>query len=247
MSDEAAEVAPLPTPSPGPRPQGPRLATHGFRIALHGQDNVELRLAGVEDFGGATIGELTVHGTVAWKWLSVSAEIAGTAAASDIWSSAGVGNAVVDARFLFGTTWTNAIGLRATIPVGSATEVAWWGTVPEATVRTAGGALWWEGAIDRWVFTAHSGFRSQAYFAYDYSRGIWDLGLGVATVQPLGGPWSLVAEVEGAWAPLAAYPRVGVRWAAAPWSVDLGVAAPIPAMITDPTVQVWAAARWQPG
>src|SRR5687768_321137 len=90
---QAAEPVPLPEPNPLRRPPAQRFATHGFRAAMPAKDHlVATRGAFVQDFDGATIGEVTLRGQVAWQSFSLAVETAATAGASPRWSSAGLGN-----------------------------------------------------------------------------------------------------------------------------------------------------------
>lgn len=252
-ADAPAEVtdAPLPLPELNPRPPrrppAPRRTTAGFRSFMTAGTRAEVRYAYVLDTGGLSIGELTVRGQIGWPVVSVGVELAGTAAASDRWSGAALGNLVVDARLLFGRGSTHALGLRVTGGVGDRGDpygpVAWWGTVPAATVPTTGVAIAWEGATDRWVWHAHTGLHVDSWWAVANVPELFDLGAIVATVQPLGGPFSVVAELEAQYSKSPFHARGLARWSGGGWTADLGLAGPIPAMFTDPTLQVIGSVR----
>jgi hypothetical protein len=232
-------------PIPDGHPPQPRNATVAFRTGIPaGPPTLTSRIAGVEDFDGPFIGELTLRAQGGWRWFGMGAELAGTAGASEIWSGAGVGNLVVDARFIFGGSVTSALGLRSTFAVGNRYgprgPVAWWGTVPWATIPAAGVALAWEGATPRWVWHAHVGFSLPLTpFVTGY-----DLGASVATVQPIGGRFSIVAEAEAFLMPSPLHARVLVRRQLGEhWTVDAGLAVPVPVFFVDPTLQVIASVR----
>ncbi|MFN7145672.1 MAG: hypothetical protein ACK4YP_17985, partial [Myxococcota bacterium] len=191
----------LPLPDPNPRrpkrPPAERFGTAAYRAHLPADGPaVSSRLALVQDFDGPSIGELTVRVQQGWHSFAVAAEIAGTAGASSTWSSAGLGNLVLDARGLFGRGATHALGLRAVLPVGvrggPRGPVRWWGTVPDATVPTGGLAIAYELAAPRVVAHAHVGFKSGSG---DLGP-VPDLSLAVATIQPVAPRWEVVAEME---------------------------------------------------
>ena len=190
----------------------------------------------------------TLHGQLAWRWFSVAAELAATAGASDRWSSAGLGNTVLDVRFVFGRVPTQAIGIRATLPSGSRYgargPVAWWGTVPSATVPTFGFAIAWEGATERWTWHVHVGQETDTWWAFAYFWNTWDLDAIVATVQPFAPGWSVVAEVEALDAPDPVHLRgLARRDLGAGWTVDAGLALPLPSLFTDPSLQLLGQVR----
>lgn len=183
-----------------------------------------------------------------WRWFGIAAEVAGTAGASDTWSSAGAGNAVLDLRVLFGGTVTNALGVRVALPVGERFgplgPVSWWGTVPSATVPAAGLALAWEGATPRWVWHVQAGLRGGDSYSTAFEVQPLDLQANVATVQPVGGAWSAVVELEL----LIEQSPVHVRGLARAelghgWTADVGLAVPFAVFFDDPTLQVLGAAR----
>lgn len=241
----SAESAPLPDPNPRrAKRKHPRLGTYAFRAAIPaGGGAATTRVALVEDFDGPFIGEVTVRGQYAWRHFGVAVELAGTGGVSPLWASAGLGNLVLDARWIFGGRSTHALGLRGTFGVGARgaplENVAWWGTVPEATVPSTGVALAYEGAAGRWVWHARAGFRSYPYWGAGYLTDSLDVGVLVGTVQPVAERWAVVAEGEVA---LSASPfhlrALARRDLGAGWTADVGLAVPLPAMLGDPTLQV---------
>lgn len=245
MTPEVAEVLPLPeVHPPRPRTAAERFAVSAWRTVLPGKGaDVGTRIVFVQDFDGPTIGELTLRGHVGWQSFGMAVEIAGTAGVSDRWSGAGLGNTVLDVRGLFGRGSTHAIGLRGTFATGTrggpAGPVSWWGSVPQAVVPTWSVALAYEGSTARWAWHLHVGMRSDAWWAYSYTFEIWDLAASVATVQPIGAGWSLVAEAEV----LASVSPFHVRALARRglghgfW-VDAGLAVPVLGMIEDPSLQI---------
>ncbi len=229
----------------------PRLGTTGYRTSLPTGQSISTRVAFVEDPDGPFLFETTTHAEVGFRWASLAAEVAGTAGASDQWSSAGFGNAVIDARFLFGGAVTAAVGVRGTLPLrrdrGANGEVAWWGTVPQATAPTYGFALAAEVASSRWVWHCNVGGRGDPWWANMYVFAIFDLDTGLATIQPIGGMWSVVAEAEllnNVQTPL--HLRALVRRDLGKgWTLDAGLALPVVAFLHDPTLQVIGSLRWR--
>jgi hypothetical protein len=243
------EVAPLPQPRVR-LPLAERFSTHAYRATIAaGSASVGTRLAFVEDFDGPFIVEGTLRAQAAWHVFGVAVEVAGTGATSANWSSAGLGNTVLDLRILFGRGSTHAIGLRGTFPFGTEREllgpISWWGTVPTATVPTTGVALAYEGATRRWVWHVHAGSHTDPLWAYAFNgTELLDLGVLVGTVQPLGNSWSLVAETEVVTGHSPWHLRALARKdLGAGWTIDAGLAAPVLAMIQDPTLQILARAE----
>lgn len=249
---------PLPLPELRPRITGKaeRLDTTAFRTftpagaAEAGArkalvTSVTSRIALVEDFDGPFIGELTLRGQLAWHSFGLGVEVAGTAGASTIWSGAGIGNTILDFRGFFGRGSTHALGIRGTLPTGDwhtpAGTVGWWGTVPRAIVPTLGAALAYEGALPRWVWHVHVGFDWRGYFT-DYTG--LDADVSIATIQPFALRWFIVGEVELLNGPSPLHVRALVRHEfQSAWTADVGVAAPVIAMIVDPTLQVLVSVR----
>lgn len=236
----------LPLPDANPRvkrPPAERFGTSAFRANLAaGPAAASSRVALVQDLDGPFLGELTLRGHVAWQAFALSVEVAGTAGASEVWSSVGLGNTVLDARILFGRGSTHAIGLRGTFPTGDRLEplgpVAWWGTVPQATVPTTGLALAYEGATRRWVWHVRAGLRTDPFWATAYTEGIFDVGALLATVQPVAERWEVVAEVEALTGPSPLHVRALARQdLGRGWTVDAGLAVPVVAFVVDPSVQ----------
>lgn len=232
---------PLPEPKPGrPKlPKAERFGTAAFRAHLPADGPaVSSRLALVQDFDGPSIGELTVRVQQGWHSFAVAAEIAGTAGASPLWSSAGLGNLALDARVLFGRGATHALGLRVLLPVGARGAprgpVHWWGTVPDATVPTGGAAIAYELAARRVVAHVHVGFKTPGSLGP-----IPDLSLAVATIQPVAPRWEIVAEMEALTGESPLHARALARHTfAEAWTVDAGLAVPVVPMFADPTLQV---------
>jgi len=117
--------------------------------------------------------------------------------------------------------------------------VSWWGTVPDATVPTASVALFWAMSPGAWCVRLHAGLRTDSYWAWAYYSTIFDLGLAVAGVVPLREGWGLVLEGELLWGPSPGHVRVLARRPLPEaWTLDFGVAMPIPALWRDPTAQL---------
>lgn len=255
-SDELppAEVAaaqlpadPLPLPSsrnPRERQPATRFETRGFRVAMPaGGPAVSSRVAFVQDFGGASIGELTLRGQMGWRSVGLAVEVAGTAGASAQWTGAGLGNTLIDARQLFGRGSTHGVGLRGTLPSGDRDgpdgPVAWWGTVPDATLPTLGIALAYDGATSAVVWHAHAGIRSGRWWLFGPE--MIDAGTSVATIQPIAERWALVVELELLATPSPLHLRaLARRDLGAGWEVDAGFAFPVVAMFSNPNLQVLA-------
>ncbi|MES2642023.1 MAG: hypothetical protein V4850_21240 [Myxococcota bacterium] len=247
----ATETLPLPSVRPG-RVRAPRLGTTAFRTAIPaGPVSVSTRVALVQDFDGATIGELTLRGRLAWRYFGLAVEVAGTAAASDVWSGAGLGNTFVDARGIFGgPVATHALGLRGSIPTGIRGDphgaIAWWGTVPEATVPTSGVAIAYDGVTERFAWHAHAGLHVGGW-DFGYTNGLFDLGASFATVQPIALHWNVVIEVEALYSLSPLHLRALARHDFGHgWEVDAGLAVPVAVFFVDPTLQVLARVerRW---
>lgn len=242
------EALPLPSARPGrERPSGPapRFGTAGFRTSVPAADAAaSTRLAFVEDFDGAAIGELTLRGQYAWQSFGLSVEMAGTAGASDRWSGAGLGNTVFDARALVGRGATHAIGLRVVAPTGGRDgahgNVAWWGTVPNATVPMWGFSVAYGGAIERWVWHVHTGLRiSDVSSGLGFAGDLLDAAASFATAQPIAARWELVGEIEAVFSPSPVHVRVLARHDFGHgWEVDAGLAVPAAVFFADPTLQI---------
>lgn len=226
-----------------------RHETGGYGVYVPSGMAAGTRIALVHDFDGASLGELTVHGGVGWRYFAVRAELTGIAGTSEIWSDASLGNVMVDARLLLGDHVTHAIGLRGRFPMDPGSDVAWWGTVPTATVPLYSVSFAWEMAAERYVVHARTGlkFGSTAGLFGGNFGDILDVGLGVAWIQPIQGPFSFVGEVEVLATESPAHIRaLGRLEPGAGFNVDLGLAVPLVEVIADPTLQVVLAAqkRW---
>lgn len=249
-ADPTVEALPLPEPNPRVRRPVSRFETSGFRaVTTVGAPRASTRVAFVQDFDGPSIGELTLRGQAGWRHFGLSVETVVTAGVSPRWAGAGFGNTVLDLRWILGRGSTHALGLRGTLATGMRDgahgAVAWWGTVPQATLPTNGVAVAYEGATERVVWHLHAGLRWGEY--YRLGGDMLDLGVLVATVQPITSAVSIVGEGElsAAQSPghLRALARVGLGNS---WTVDAGINLPIPAMISDPTLQVIARVEWRP-
>lgn len=236
-------------------PSGPPSASPPVPVAFRltpATDGVGFtsRLALVHDPDGLFITELTLRADAGWRWGSVAAELAGTAARSWDRRSAGLGNLVLDARIRYADgSVANAVGLRGSVAVADRSyasgPVGWWGTVPAATVPTNGIALAADGSGGRWLYHAHLGVKSDPFTA-GMMGGTLDFGAGVGTVQPVLPGWSVVGEAE--LLSTGGHLRALVRrrlWGGG--AADLGLAAPLPGLVTDPTLQVLMAVRAGPG
>lgn len=230
----------------------PRMGTTAYRTSLPAGNAVSTRVALVEDPGGPFIVEATAHAQVGFRWASFAAEVAGTAGASDVWSGARLGNLGLDARVLFGGAVTAAVGLHGTLPLGGSAgahgPAAWWGTVPVAIVPTYGVAIAWELASKRWVWHAQVGLQTDAYWANMYVFSLFDLNTSLATIQPVGDKWFVVAEAELLNNPQTPLHLRGLarRDLGEGWTVDAGLALPVVAFVNDPTLQVIGGLRWEP-
>lgn len=240
-ADPPTAVAAEPAAAPEARAVAPpRNAFHGFRAQVPaGPPAVGTRIALVQDFNGAFVGELTLRGQSSWRWFGMAAEVVGAAAGSELWSGAGLGNTKIDLAFLFGPPRaTHALGLQITAPPMVA-PVTFWGTVSDATIFTAGLALAWNGTRGRFGWHIHAGLRSQQYFAYDYSEYVKDIAASLATVQPVAAGWFIVGEVEALNSPSPFHARALARHDfGGGWTVDAGFATPFPAVLVDPTLQI---------
>lgn len=243
---EPPVALPLPNARPGrDRPSGPapRYGTTGFRLSVPaGGTAATTRLAFVQDFDGAAIGEVTLRGQAAWQHVGLAAELSGTAAASDRWTGAGLGNLLIDARYLVGRGATHAIGLRVVAPTGARDgahgDIAWWGTVPQATVPMWGVALAYSGATERWAWHTHTGFRAGGTTGILLGE-LLDVVASLATVQPVAPGWDVVAEVEVMVGPSPLHVRALARHDLGHgWEADLGLAVPVAVFFADPTLQI---------
>lgn len=224
----------------------------GFRVTtVAAGRSAYSRLALVEDFDGAFYQELTLGGQSWAGRFGLAAELAATSGFSDRWLGYGLGNLVLDARFLVDKTRRHALGLRLHVPAGALAHpdqpVTWWGTVPEATVESAGVALAYEGSVARFTWALRLGGRGSGFYARGYTVEILDAAVGLATAQPVGGPWQVVGEVEAMSAPSPVHLRALARYAqpgvGARWTLDAGLSLPVVTVWSDPTLQVIAGAR----
>jgi hypothetical protein len=220
----------------------------GFRVTtLASGRDVRARLALVEDFDGAFSQELTLHGQTWWRQVGVGAELAATSGFAEGWTGAGVGNLVVDGRWLFARR-RHGLGLRLRWPVGSYVTpnapVSWWGTVPETTLPMAGLALAYEGSKGHFTWHAHLGAQAGRFWAFSITAENIDAGVGLATAWPIAGDWWFVGEGELTASASPGHLRALARYAGArAWTLDAGLAAPLPGIWLDPTLQVIAQAR----
>ena len=184
----------------GPSADVSRFETSGFRaFAPVGTARASTRVAFVQDFDGLSIGELTLRGQAGWRHFGLSIETVVTGGVSPRWVGHGLGNTVLDVRWILGRGITHALGLRGTLATGTRDgargAVAWWGTVPQATRPTNGLALAYEGATARVVWHLHAGLRWGEDYP-DLSGQMVDLGAMVATVQPISSVVSVIGEAE---------------------------------------------------
>lgn len=218
--------------------------TSGFRVFLPAANDVGVRVALVHDFDGPSIGELTVHAGMGTRYFGAAVDLTGVAGTSELWSDAGWGNAVLNARWLVGGRVTNAIGLRGTAPLApfEAGGVAYWGTLPSATIPTWGLALAYEAATEHVVFQVRTGFKSQPE-SMNFAD-VFDGELGFVYTRPITASIGFVGEVELTLEDSPAHVRALARFQpGAGVDLDAGLAiAPI-AMVQDPTLQVLLAAR----
>lgn len=242
---------PLPAPTPPPRPRPApeqRLDTTAYRVGLGaGGHRAAVRLAGVADPTGPEIGEITIRGQLAWRHFGMALEASAGAAASELWSDAGVGNVSLEVHWVFGGRSTHTLGLRGQLDLADRRDdprgpIAWWGTVPVAMVPQRALTLAYAGSVAAWVWKFEVGLG-------DGQLG-WALPsvvAGLATVQPTGGGWSVVGELEARLEPSPLHARVLMRKALNPClGLDVGVAIPLVGMVEDPTLQVVAQlqGRW---
>lgn len=244
---EPAAFQPLPEPRPRPvLPPLPRHGTTGYRAVMPaGGHTFTSRLLFVGSAEGPQVGEVTLGGQLAWRSFSVSAEVLGTAAWSERWSGAGMGNTVLNVRGILGRKVTHALGVRASIATGArpATplgDVAWWGAIASATVPTNTLSLSYEGATERWVWQVFTGTD------LDW-LGLPAGGTAVATVQPVAPGWFFVGEAELIFDPAPVHVRTLVRRDfGGGWQADLGFALPFVALADEaiPTVLGQVQRRW---
>jgi len=224
----------------------------GFRVTNLGAGRSAFtRLALVKDLDGAFYPELTLGGQTWAGRFGFAAELAGTAGFGENWEGYGLGNLILDSRFLVDRGRRHGLGLRVKVPAGGwlapESPVTWWGTVPEATVAFLGAAVAYEGSAWRLGWHAHAGWHAGLYWGTGWGPDDIDAAAAIAWVQPVAGDWSMVSEFEAAWGmsplhlrALARYaqPGVGPRW-----TVDAGLAAPLLTIWADPTLQVIAQVR----
>ncbi|MBM4366546.1 MAG: hypothetical protein FJ102_10040 [Deltaproteobacteria bacterium] len=224
----------------------------GFRVTtVAAGRSAYTRLALVEDFDGAFYQELTLGGQTWAGRFGFATEIAATAGFSDTWHGYGLGNLLLDARFLVDPARKHALGLRLRLPAGAIAHpdqpVTWWGTVPEATIETTGLAIAYEGSAGRFTWAARLGGRGSGWYARGYTPEVIDAAAALATAQPLAGNWLMVGELEAMNAPSPVHLRALARYAqpgvGPRWTVDAGLAAPLLTIWADPTLQVIAQVR----
>lgn len=227
----ATMAAPL-EPAPSSTP-----SVAGFRMPVVDPGAyADTRVALVRDFDGPFIAEWTLRGQATFGHFGIAGDLAVAGGASELWSDLAFGNAAVELRGVFGNTnFRHAIGLRGTLPVGAFAEhgALYWGTVPTAIVPTLGAAVFFEAATGRFSGRAHLGF------SYGGAFGLFDAGMIVAIDQPIGGAWAFVGEFEVISGPSNLHLRALVRRGLGrAWTADLGLAAPVPSIVTDPSIQV---------
>jgi hypothetical protein len=244
--DPIPNSQPLPSVHPGSRRTGPWVQSptvQGFRIGIDGdRSDVALRFALVKDFDGALYEEGTLRAQLAYKRLGLAVDLAGVAGQSELWSSGGLGNATLAFDLRFGRRSTHALGLLTTLPIGAAAngkgpEVAYWGTEPRTTIPMAGLAIFYAGSTARWTWRSHLGL--EAFRPVNGGFPVpTDLGFGLAYVAPLLPGYSLGAEAElTVWKDPVQLRGWVRREFDAHWTLDLGLAMPIPVFFTDPSVQ----------
>ncbi len=223
----------------------------GFRVTtVAAGRSAYTRLALVEDFDGAFYQELTLGGQTWAGRFGFATEIAASSGFSETWTGYGLGNLVLDARYLVDRTRRHALGLRVRLPAGSIAlpdlPVTWWGTVSVATVPYTGVALAYEGSVSRYTWSLRLGVQSSPV-PYTGYLGAIDAGLALATAQPLAGDWLFVTELEAMNTPSPVHLRALARYAqpgvGPRWTVDGGLAAPLVTVWEDPTLQVIAQVR----
>lgn len=168
-------------------------------------------------------------------------------AASELWSDAGVGNVSLEIHWVFGGRSTHTVGLRGQLELADRWDdppgpITWWGPVPVAMVPQRAMTLAYAGSVAAWVWMFEVGLGDGPL--------VWALPsvvAGLATVQPTGGGWSVVGELEARLEPSPVHARVLMRKALNPrLGLDVGVAIPVVGMVEDPTLQVVAQlqGRW---
>ena len=92
------------------------------------------------------------------------------------------------------------------------------------------------------------GLQTDPWWANMYVFSVFDLNTSLATIQPVGDTWFVVAEAEllnNAQTPLHLR-GLARRDLGEGWTVDAGLALPIVAFVHDPTLQVIGGLRWAP-
>jgi hypothetical protein len=232
---------------PAYRPRAPWVApagAEGFRVRIPGDRTaLSTRLALVQDLDGAFIVEDTLVGEWGWRRLGLAAELAWTGGLSDVWASSGLGNLVVDGGLRFGRRHQHVLGVSLTLPVGDWVDpdeqiVAWWGTVPRATVPGYALALSYAGHSARWTWRFRLGVEAFSGFGWGYLLPL-DASAAIATVQPLGNGWSVVGEAElFVWPDPLQLRALARHPLGQHWELDAGLAAPVPAIVEDPSIQL---------
>lgn len=121
------------------------------------------------------------------------------------------------------------------------------GTVPMATIPAWGLGLAYEGATERWVWHVQVGLRADPVWVMGVVGPTPDLAALLATVQPVAPAWFVIAEIEALWSVSPVHIRALARHdLGRGWTADAGLAAPVPVMFQDPTLQVLARVerRW---
>lgn len=244
-----ADDLPLPEARPGRSelPSFVRWTPVGWRtLSPVGPLDVSARTALVFDTDAELIAEGTVRAQAAWPAFGVATEMTVVGGASPHWSSAGLGNLIVDARAIWGRRVTQTFGLRGSLAVGNrAVPVNYWGSVPEATVPMWGVSIATSGALERTLWDVHIGFRTNWQRYPGYAEGIFDVGGSVTSSLPLPRGWDLVGEFEAILGPSPVHLRALVRHPVGPLLLDVGLALPVVAIIEDPSLQLVASGRWR--
>jgi hypothetical protein len=221
----------------------------GYRLLHAGRGrSAGGRLAVVGVFDGPFIVELApwVQGNI--KRFSWDASIALVAAGDARWSGASVGNVHAGAWLQLGKRAAHALGVRATLPlaVGAAGsgfqaigDGSHWGTVASEVVPAFGAALAYRGSVGVFGWQVHSGLRTP----FD-DGSPFDLGLIVSAAPEVADDWFVVGELEAISEPSPLHLRALARRAIGKrLAGELGLAAPVPGIGLDPSLQVLGQVR----
>lgn len=152
-----------------------------------------------------------------------------------------MGNASLELHGIFGGRSTHTLGLKGQL--GSLARlddprglIGWWGSVPSAMVPQKSVALVYAGGLARWVWKFEFGLGGSVLEPFPFVAAG-----GFATVQPLGGGWSVVGELEARYEASPVHARLLARKdLGRHLRLDVGVAVPFLAVGDDPTLQVVA-------